>query len=345
VKSLLDCRFVCEVGNEVNKAVDSNAARLFPEKSRCGLNTRPTVRCEWASQATWNVEQVRILPVEKRIAVGGPEDLVYVGDECRAQELTTQGAWAGELPLTQNTPPVSAFPEAGKVSGVAVNNTGDVYVTEAAIGSNEFAGVPAGVYEYEPAGPSLLAEYDLSSVLVKGLALDPNGRLILTDNEPRRGAVYQTTGPETGTRLSEFGIGLDEMEGLSFDSASHDLYAANVSRHRIVVFNEVLTPDAVTGNVVPGSLTATSASLKGEARANQERRTLPPLRSSNTGVARRSRNANRPPLVKWNRPLPHRRRAKAMNPLPPKSWACSPTRFTTTGSRRRTRTGQATAKN
>ena len=58
------------------------------------------------------------------LAVGGPEDLLYVGDEHRVQEFkASNGEYKSEIPLTS----ISAEPES-KVVALAVDATGDVYL-------------------------------------------------------------------------------------------------------------------------------------------------------------------------------------------------------------------------
>ena len=57
------------------------------------------------------------------LAVGGPEDLLYIGDEHRVQEFkASDGEYKSEIPLAS----ISAEP-GSKVVALAVDATGDVY--------------------------------------------------------------------------------------------------------------------------------------------------------------------------------------------------------------------------
>jgi hypothetical protein len=199
------------------------------------------------------------------LAVGGPEDLLYVGDEHRVQEFTTAGEWQREVSLAS----FSAEPEY-KVQALAVDKTGGLYLTYAA-SSGENTGP---VHELSPAGVQT-GELEVAAVeagakiSVRTLALDPYGRLAITGfeskNDVARGFIYSTG----GAKISEFAPPSGSLPGfpnaVAF-AASDEMYVANENTQDVEVYVPALFPEAVT---CPASqVGATSAVLCGQLNAN-----------------------------------------------------------------------------
>jgi NHL repeat len=146
------------------------------------------------------------------LAVGGPEDLLYVGDEGRVEEFRADGSWAGEIPLSPGA----------VVGALAVNEVGDVYpayedgstVLEIDPKDQTIAEIPIA-----PSEPG-------ASMEIGTLALDAAGHLAVNVLERFPGSVKWSGmlfDASTGHLISEYvGAG---PQGLSFGSGG-ELYAA-----------------------------------------------------------------------------------------------------------------------
>jgi hypothetical protein len=129
------------------------------------------------------------------LAVGGPGDLLYVGDEHRVQEFEatagpSDGHYKGEISLTSISAGTGAL-----VSNLAVDQaTGDVYLV---YGGGGFEGSRL-IREFDGTGKTI-GEFPLSRV-VAALAVDPAGRIAISEDEeglqgvPSRGSLYGVIG-------------------------------------------------------------------------------------------------------------------------------------------------------
>jgi hypothetical protein len=184
------------------------------------------------------------------LALGGPEDLLYVGDEHRVQEFTATGEWRGEIPLAS----LSAAPEE-RVRALGVDEAGDVYL---AYGTNAYGA--SAVHEFAPDGAQT-AEFEVPGV--ETFALDPHGRLAVTAF--RQGILYSAT----GVRISEFtppsGSLASEPTGAAF-SSSDELYVTKGASQEIETFAPALFPESAT--CAANDVTATSATLCGQINPN-----------------------------------------------------------------------------
>ncbi len=107
---------------------------------------------------------------EKAYIAVGPGGDVYVGDKARVEIFEPSGAWKENISL-------SALSSEGKVTGLAVNSLGDVFVKD--------EGVP-GVREFEP--PLYLespTKFDEGSETVDSIALDSSGDLYISENRAK----------------------------------------------------------------------------------------------------------------------------------------------------------------
>ncbi|HEY5344389.1 MAG TPA: hypothetical protein VIJ66_12130 [Solirubrobacteraceae bacterium] len=268
-------KFVLEIGKEVNdttkgnlcteEEVEKGAKCKGPEEQ---LFNTPY---EWGGEhGAFNLETSR----GNLLAVGGPEDLLYVGDEHRVQEFSAStGAWKGEIPLSS----ISPAPES-RVQALAVDEAGDVYLIYNAGPRNTIhvfnpGGVQSGEFEVTPAE----ANPEREGFSIKTLALDPYGRLGVATQESifhktthqeeqfTRGALYSTA----GVRLAEFvppsGSIPGNPNGLAF-SSSDDLYVAGGSSQEVEAYAPALFPEVVT--CAASEVSATSARLCGSIDAN-----------------------------------------------------------------------------
>jgi tripartite motif-containing protein 71 len=211
-------RFLWMVGKQVNGATNGNICRaseieVSHVRCRSGSEESPARAGPGAFKAAQTFGNL--------LAVGGPEDLVYVGDEHRVQELGPDGKARRELLLTS----ISAE-RYSTVVALALDVSGNLYVvyrTAAAGGGlpdeqsnliRKFDAVGEQVAEFpvEPRWPG-------ATVSIDGLATDPSGRLAVIGVEAgsgplkRFGSLYDSS---TGARLAGFGVPGD-YDGLAFD--------------------------------------------------------------------------------------------------------------------------------
>ncbi len=151
---------------------------------------------------------------EKAIIAVGPGGDVYVGDKARVQVFGPSGVWKENISL-------SALSSEGKVTALAVNSVGDVFV--------KVEGV-SGVHGFEPGGLEMLAKFDEGSEVVESIALSTSGDLFISENKASDSYFEPCTcdfkeyGP-SGEELASLGghtlIGL--YAGIVFDEALKEL--------------------------------------------------------------------------------------------------------------------------
>ena len=245
--------FVLMFGGEVNTS-GANVC-LVSEASKCRSGKAGTAHGffeEWP------------LYFGSLLAVGGPSHSVYVADEGRVQEFGASGGWEGELLLTSTSP---AFPATGRVTGLTVDSSGDLYITESHQDVYHNNSAPAGVYEF-PAGSTTSSKtFDPSNASVDGMTLDSHGLLTVTEGAypiPVHGIRYDSS----GAVLGEFGEGVVER-GLAYDDTTGDLYAPkSTPGHEVDVFEAFVTPDVLTEAVT--RVAALEALLHGQVNAEPE---------------------------------------------------------------------------
>jgi hypothetical protein len=217
-----DGAFVWMAGREVNKTKDTTPGASETERNLCTAASLDV--CTGGAQAPVGSTEHDAFHFANRgnvLAAGGPEDLLYVGDEHRVQELKPDGTWVREIPLA-----------GGGVAALAVDQTGDVYL---AYEDRAHAQTAGAVVELAPNGQPLM-EFPVApsepnaSVEIGTLALDSSGHLAVTALEGGRGILSRWFGSlyDAGTshRITEFsGAG---PAGIAF-SAGGDLYAAEAA--------------------------------------------------------------------------------------------------------------------
>jgi hypothetical protein len=245
-------RFVLEIGYEVNKTTHANlctAEEVEKTAVTCGAPTATAT----AEHGSFNLNQSGSGDL---LAMGGSEDLLYVGEEHRVQEFHADGEWAGEIPLTT----IAAGP-GWKVTALALDSeTGDLYL----IYTNEVDEFNV-VHEFSPTGQEL-KEFDVApqeaggSVVIQGLAVDGEGHLAVTSFEnavgqTEFGALYTAS---TGRLITRFAVPASadlSLGGLGFDGAG-ELFAVSVVGAQVLRFRPV--------NVAELSATAAACAAAGE---------------------------------------------------------------------------------
>ncbi len=221
------------------------------------------------------------------LAFGGPEELLYVGEEGRIREFEADGKFKREIALA------SIFPVPGSsVYEITVDPDGDIYLTYGHGGGETRGKV---IYGLNPAGQAI-GEFKLSPrrpeedggpesfVEVTGLAVDPAGRLAVAEYEfgvdppflAYRGVLYgiasgqlhlitEFTNPggtvgdvENGTRNLAFNDH-DELYASDFYYPPEGFQADELIRYVPVPVGE---PSTGTGTCTPGMESETDVTVE-----------------------------------------------------------------------------------
>ncbi len=190
------------------------------------------------------------------LAIGGPSDTLYVGDRGRVQEFSsTTGASEGEVSL-------SALSSTGLAVGVGVDQAGDLFVAD-----SEASGVD-GVHEYNAAGNLEPVVIDPNSSQIKGLAVDPHGRVgVINADNGLHAVLYTPAGREVSEFSPAFGAATITPQFPGFPNAvafssSGDAFIANEQRQYVEAYTSVVFPEVSTCAV--SEVTGTSAKLCAE---------------------------------------------------------------------------------
>jgi hypothetical protein len=170
-------KFLLMFGGHVNRTTSGD---VCVAGEACGLGTEGVGDGEFS----WSFNRA--------IIAVGPGGKVYVGDKARVQVFEPSGAWKENISL-------SALSSEGKVTALAVNAAGDVFVKD--------EGVP-GVREFEPGGIEMAAKFDEGSELVESIALDGSGDVFISENKASEGEPCKCDFLEyapSGQQLENFG--------------------------------------------------------------------------------------------------------------------------------------------
>jgi NHL repeat len=272
--------FVLEAGQEVNLHTKGSTC-THEEMEKDGVQcTGPALHSPGFLGA--GVAEPGALARPASVAVGGPEDLVYVGEEHRAQEFEADGKYKREIPLTAISPG-----EGSQVTALAVNETGDVYLDYRS-GSANIEGENT-LREFDPAGQQI-AGFPLSArspnalfLVIEALSVSSSGRLAVSEVENVQ------TGPQasdfelrsfgslleggTGRLITEF----SEPGGIAAGVASSafgpggEMYAAKLQEGDVLIYRPVPVAELTTGATVcspgveDGSDVTFACTLAGEA--------------------------------------------------------------------------------
>ncbi len=191
------------------------------------------------------------------LAVGGPADLLYAGNEHGVQEFDSEGKWVGEISLA-SVPGMSG----STVRDVAVDQAGEVYLGYY-VGGLE----PENVIREFDAGDNQVCEVKLdgrgrsNTVTIEALAADPAlpGVLAVSESEESplgglrtavyRGSLYNSCDgrPMTEFRVLSDGI-LSETPSLSFNAAG-ELYGTAPFRQGLIDYVPKMVAELITGPV------------------------------------------------------------------------------------------------
>jgi DNA-binding beta-propeller fold protein YncE len=249
-------KFVLELGKEVNATTKGNLC-TEEEVEKAGRGCAgPALRTP-AAAATDSEHGAFDFEGERDVlAAGGPQGLLYVGEQGRVQEFKASGEWTGEISL-------AALSATGRASAVAVDPAGEVFVADTEA---------AGVHEYSAAGQLQAQTVEVTgpahpNAQVESFALDPHGRLGIVAGEYVGGVGFENLGllySATGGKLSEFAPpsgSLAQPGGLAF-AASGELYVLETTSQEVEAYAPVVFPETQTCAAL--EVTATSAKLCGE---------------------------------------------------------------------------------
>jgi hypothetical protein len=283
-----DGQFVLEIGRKVNEATKGNLCTEQEVKTSGVKCTGP------AQQGLGSNEHgafnLAVGPGDL-LAVGGPEDTLYVGDEHRVQEFdAATGEWTGEVSLTS----ISSLP-GYSVTALAVDENADVYLAYANPNVANAVGI---VRKFTATGsevsdghfPLTLSPRETGSQTVRvenfgiaGLVVDQSNRLTVAEEEAlaernapfaqQRSLFGSLLDAGTGRQITEFAIPGTLGTSAVTVNAEGDLYAAVPERQEVVAYKPVpvaeLTQDPAScepGSEQESDVTFNCA-LNGEANA------------------------------------------------------------------------------
>jgi hypothetical protein len=250
--------FLLEIGKGVNGTTHGNVCTR-EEEEKSGVQCVATAQRPFGAQFEWGGEagafnfdfehQGEVLLGEQGniLGVGGPEDLLYVGDEGRVQEFRPDGAPAGEIALT---------PAGADVHALAVEATsGNVYFV--------YGQKKTTVQRLDAKGQSVGAPIEVgaggggASVRLRGLAVDQAGRLAVVGErvfavglEPF-GELYEAA---TGLLMTTFRVPGAGVTGIAFDGTGTHLFAIAIEAppgngNEIFEYKAVPVAELTTGPV------------------------------------------------------------------------------------------------
>lgn len=276
-------QFVLEIGKEVNETAHTKGEA--DNENRCPVNPGDTCRGPAQRQAGTPYEwgtvhgSFNFGDLSGRLAVGGPEDRLYVGDEHRVQEFKADGSWVHDLLLTS-----ISSQESQRVEQIAVDQaSGDVYViygrhqTFSGHLVNEPGPVFDNVIREFDATDKQIGEFTLHPIdpflgfQLEGMALDSSGRLaVIEDEEGARPPGGGFLGPDrrggmllnasTGKPITQFTVlplGTSSYQlpadGLAFSAGDvhtgEMMYGASYVRNELVGYVPKEVAELLTGAV------------------------------------------------------------------------------------------------
>lgn len=244
-----DGRFVWMIGKHVNRSTGGNictAREIERARVRCGPGSESASGSTEPSAFKCSQQSGDLL------VVGGPGNLLYIGDEQRVQVFGTDGRWKRNIVLA------SLSSEAhSSVLALTVDASGDLYLVyrAGAIGTYLPAERANIIHRFNSRGEQV-AEYTVNAKrpgawdTISGVAVDRSRRLAAIGVEagigaaPRFGLLYDAN---TGALISGF-IPPSDNDGVAFNGAG-DLYVAATDDHEIVAYAPAPLAELVTGPV------------------------------------------------------------------------------------------------
>lgn len=246
--------FVWMIGKDVNQTTEGNictAQEVEAEGVQCKAGLESAIGS--TEQSAFKSEQ----GYGDVIAVGGPEDLLYVGDENRIQEFEADGKWKQDISLTS-----ISKERLSRVTAITIGQTGDIYLAYRVnfvsdnIRKFNSGGQQTAEYKFSPAEPNAAIEVD-------GIAIDSLGRLAVTKTEHVSskysyfGSLYDGG---TGHLITEFTVpSIFGSYGIGFNGQD-ELYAVASNGNEILSYEPLpvaeLSPSS--GSCTPGAESETS---------------------------------------------------------------------------------------
>lgn len=222
----------------VNEKGSTPSATELEEENICRLGET----CQSGTTGTANGFFAIWSPFKGNLmAIGGPDHLLYVADEGRVDEFDDAGAYQTQLTLTTTQP---AFPVNGKVTGLAVDGVGDLYLTESyATAINEEEAVPKGVYEFPFGTTTASRGIDVTDERLEGIALDEAEHLAVTD-AGSEGTLFDLSETVFANKFTA-PSGLSGATGLSFNGEG-DLYLSEKSNQDLEKYRPLFGATLVT---------------------------------------------------------------------------------------------------
>jgi hypothetical protein len=250
---------------EIGKEVITSGGNLCTaaEVAKC---TGPA-QYEFGAEPLGNSTEPGVFPIENShaAAVGGPEDLLYVYAGQRVQEFRADGSYKGEISLA-GTAGEMALDDSCQLHKPALTEStsptckafdpeyGDVYVVYNSAANVIHKFTPDGV-EVNAHFPLTLAPRDSTAgfFAVRGIALDPSGRLAVSEQEEVKstqipfGSLHDGG---TGHLITEFATpGVYGVSGMAFNGED-ELYVTPIARHEVVAYHPVPVAELLTRAVL-----------------------------------------------------------------------------------------------
>jgi hypothetical protein len=184
-----DGEFVLEIGKEVNETTKGNLCTA--EEAMKGIKCTASTVEGVAEEEVGTTEQDAFSFDKLVLAFGGPEDLLYVGEYGRVQELASDGKYKGEISLGFISAQFGS-----RVATLSVDATGNVYLVYRELYVHGTLQLQLGqkantIYELSSSG-NVVAELKVDAkepggtVEIMSIALDSAGRLATTEFESYR---------------------------------------------------------------------------------------------------------------------------------------------------------------
>jgi DNA-binding beta-propeller fold protein YncE len=241
-----DGRLDWVIGNKVNSRT---GAAICTEREVDAVATTCQAGAEGSSDSTSPYAFKFAQHYGDLLALGGSEDLLYVGDEHRIKEFDDNGRWKREILLAS----ISAEPES-TVAALAVDQVGDVYVAYRVISDISGTRMERAdtIHEFDTNNDEI-SEFTIppklanATVNIIAMASDSHGRMAVigVENDAtgfrRFGSIYATS---TGELISEFPPPTDD-DGIAFDEGD-DLYVAATDDQEVVAYAPVPVAELLT---------------------------------------------------------------------------------------------------
>ena len=240
--------FVLALGKEVNETEDNPVLKATTtQEDICTAASKD--KCKAGEQSTpgsTEPDEFKFNVSDNLLASGGPEDLLYVGDEHRIHEFKSDGTEVEEIraPLEAISSATSSI-----VSALAVDGAGNVYAVY------EVGFVPDTIYEFDAEDKEINkfligardTEASLAETRVAAIAVDSAGRLAVSELEDATFGTEETQ-VSRGTLYAPSSTGLHLITGFVGQFATE--FRVNGSRD--IAFDNKDALYATVGNEIIG---------------------------------------------------------------------------------------------